>query len=145
MTLEYWATCCLDFLYLLPTWTLFHNSTINFFIKHLRILSLTSGFLPEGTFSDRKYIFWYGIPAAMDYIQFWNVYRRFCCNINDTALKLEFCYTIKTALQVGAIHWVLEATSFQLLSSTGIKPMVLLVTDCPGEESALWGPGLLDL
>lgn len=56
----------------------------------------------------------------------------FYCNIYETALKLELCFTIKTALQVGALYAVLEATSFQLLPSTGIPPVVLLVTDCPG-------------
>lgn len=65
-TLEYWTHCYLGFLYLLPTWTLFHNSTVYFFIKHLRILGVTSGFLPEGTYSERKCTFWYGIPGAMD-------------------------------------------------------------------------------
>lgn len=132
MTLECWAPCYLGVLYLLPVWTQFHNSLL----FHQASENTRSNFC----FSACRYFFrekmyflvWYHYCHALYSIL--ECVRKILsiCNIYEIALKLELCYTIRTALQVGALHAALEATSFQLLPSTAIPPVVLLVTDCPG-------------
>lgn len=95
MTLEYWGPCFLGFLYLLPAWTLFHNSTVYVFIKHLRMLL----FICLKALFQIESVFFHMVSLLP-----WIIFSFGMCTEDSVAVSMrlpwnKLCYTIKTALQ----------------------------------------------